>query len=222
MLIAVSLDDKQYTLNLKKAKTLGADAVEYRIDSFENLSLEHCKNVLRYGKELNLVGILTVRDPKEGGKRKIENRLEYYEHLTPLVDFVDIELNAPELERETVKTFVRENKKKLILSYHDFEKTPPEEEIEKIFQKMVAAGADVAKVSFYAHELEDVSRLLCVARSQPIPTVSIAMGAKGKISRVAGFAFNSIISYCALDKAFAPGQLTLKEMVELKKLFFEE
>jgi 3-dehydroquinate dehydratase-1 len=219
-LIAVSLNDKNYKENLKKAKQIGADAVEYRIDGFENTSIDHCKEVISYGNSLGLKAILTIRAPFEGGLKEIPNRLEHYKELTPLADFVDIELKAPKEEKEEVKRTVRSNGKKLILSYHNFEKTPPKGEIERIFTEIVKEGADIAKVSFKAESLKDISNLLCVAAVQPIPTVSIAMGEIGKISRIAAYVFNSVISYCALETAFAPGQLTLEEMVELRKKFF--
>ena len=217
-LIAVSLDDSDFVKNLKLAKQLGADAIEYRIDGFQNLDLIHCKEVISFGNSLGLKGILTVRAPWEGGKKEIPDRVKYYEELTPLVDFVDIELKAP--ERDEVRNIVKNHCRKLILSYHDFEKTPCNGEIEDIFTQMVAEGADIAKVSFYANDFSDVQRLLCIAAKQPIPTVAISMGEKGKISRVAGFVFNSVITYCALEKPFAPGQLTVKEAVELRKKFF--
>ena len=219
-LIAVSLDDRDFKRNLEKAKQLGADAIEYRIDSFENISLEHCKKVISFGNYLGLKAVLTIRATFEGGLKEIPNRVEYYRELTPLVDFADVELRAPDEEREEIKQIVKYNGKSLIISYHDFEKTPPREEIEKIFSEIVNEGADIAKVSFKARNFEDVSNLLCAAAKQPIPTVSIAMGEIGKISRIAAYAFNSVISYCALEKVFAPGQLTLVEMVELRKKFF--
>ncbi len=219
-LIAVSLNDENFRENFQKAKNLGADAIEYRIDGFKNQDLDHCKEVIKFGSSLGLKGILTVRAKWEGGIEEVPNRLEYFYKLTPLVDFVDIELRASEVEKGEVRRVVKNNGKKLIVSYHDFEKTPCEEEIEEIFRRMVKDGADIAKVAFKANSYGDVSSLLCVAARQPIPTVAISMGEKGKISRVAGFVFNSVITYCALEKAFAPGQLTVAEMVELRKKFY--
>jgi 3-dehydroquinate dehydratase-1 len=219
-LIAVSLNDENFRENLTKAQRLGADAVEYRIDAFKNKNLDHCAEVINFGNSLGLKAILTVRAQWEGGVEEIPNRLDYYQALTPLVDFVDIELRAEEGEKEEVLRLVKNSCKKLILSYHDFEKTPSEEDLKEIFNRMVAEGADIAKVACHAQSWDDVARLLCVAKKQPIPTVAISMGDKGKISRVAGFIFNSVITYCALEKAFAPGQLTLAEAVELRKKFF--
>ncbi len=199
---------------------MGADAVEYRIDAFENIDLEHCKRVIEYGNSLGLKGILTVRAKWEGGVKEIPGRLIYFKELTPLVDFVDIELKAPEEEFEETAKIVKCHGKKLIVSYHDFERTPPSERIEEIFSEMVQKGADIAKVAFKAGEYKDVARILCAAARQPIPTVAIAMGQKGKLSRVAGAVFNSAITYCALENPFAPGQLTVKEAREiLEKLF---
>ena len=214
-IIAVSLNDEHFEENFQKAKQLGADAIEYRIDGFKNKDLNHCREVIQYGNTLGLKGILTVRAKWEGGIDEIPNRLPYFKELTPLVDFVDVELRAEDEEFQEVKKIVKCHDKKLIVSYHDFEKTPPVEEIEEIFNRMVEKGADVAKVAFKAETYEDVSRILCTAAKQPIPTVAIAMGEVGKISRVAGIVFNSIITYCALEKAFAPGQLTVEQMKRL-------
>ena len=219
-IVAVSLTDENYRESFSKAKTLGADAIEYRIDGFVDKDLNHCRSVIEYGNSLGLRGILTVRAKWEGGIEEIPDRLPYFRELTPLVDFVDIELKAPEEEFEEVKKIVKCHDKKLIVSYHDFKKTPPTEEIKKIFAAAVERGADIAKVAFATNDYEEVSRLLCIAAEQPIPTVAIAMGEKGKISRVAGIVFNSIITYCALEKAFAPGQITVSEMKKLLEFFF--
>ncbi len=219
-IVAVSLNDENYEERLKKAKELGADAVEYRIDAFKNQNLDHCREVISLGNSLGLKGILTVRARWEGGENPPEDRIPYYEELTPLVDFVDIELRAEEDEFSEVRRLVKCENKLLIVSYHDFERTPSKEEISKIFDRMVEKAADVAKVAFKAENYGDVSRLLCAAARQPIPTVAIAMGEKGKISRLAGFAFNSVITYCALDRAFAPGQMTVREARELIDKFF--
>ena len=219
-LIAVSLTDENYREAIPKAKQLGADAIEYRIDGFINKDLKHCGDVISFGNSSGLKAILTIRAKWEGGIEEVPNRVDYYTALTPLVDFVDIELRAEGEEKEEIRRLVKNNCKKLILSFHDFEKTPSEEELKEIFTQMVEEGADIAKVACLAQSEEDVARLLCIASKQPIPTVAIAMGEKGKISRVAGFVFNSVITYCALDKAFAPGQLTVKEIAELRKKFF--
>ncbi|HIQ49175.1 MAG TPA: type I 3-dehydroquinate dehydratase, partial [Aquifex aeolicus] len=50
--------------------------------------------------------------------------------------------------------------------------------------------------------------------------IVISMGNYGKISRVASFIFGSIITYCSLEKSFAPGQIPLDEMIKLKKAFY--
>ncbi|HIP97938.1 MAG TPA: type I 3-dehydroquinate dehydratase [Aquifex aeolicus] len=219
-LIAVSLTDENYRETVAKAKRLGADAIEYRIDGFKNRDLNHCREVISFGNSLGLKAILTIRAKWEGGIGEVPNRVDYYTALTPLVDFVDIELRTSVEEKEEIRRLVKNGCKKLIVSFHNFEKTPSEGELKEIFAQIVEEGADIAKVACLAQNEEDVARLLCVASKQPIPTVAIAMGEKGKISRVAGFVFNSVITYCALDKVFAPGQLTIKEMVELRKKLF--
>ena len=50
--------------------------------------------------------------------------------------------------------------------------------------------------------------------------ILIAMGDYGKVSRVAGFVFGSVITYSFVGSAVAPGQIELKEMVRLRSLLF--
>jgi len=215
VLIAVPLSDKDFKKKIRKAKELGADIIEYRVDAFQNLDLSHIREVITYGNSLGLKAILTIRKPEEGGFKEIKDRLFYYENLIDLVDFVDVELKSKEEEIKKVKELTEKFKKKLIISYHNFSKTPEKEEIEKIFNEIKSNGANIAKVALMANNKEDVSRLLCVVSSQEIPTIAISMGELGKISRIAGSFFNSIITFCSLEDSFAPGQMSI---TELKKL----
>jgi len=46
------------------------------------------------------------------------------------------------------------------------------------------------------------------------------MGDYGKVSRIAGFVFGSVITYSFVGSAVAPGQIELKEMVRIRSLLF--
>ncbi|HIQ49322.1 MAG TPA: type I 3-dehydroquinate dehydratase, partial [Aquifex aeolicus] len=68
MLIAVPLDDINFSENLKKAKEKGADIVELRVDQFSNTSFDYVKERLLEVQKEGLKTILTIRSPEEGGK----------------------------------------------------------------------------------------------------------------------------------------------------------
>ncbi|NPB07200.1 MAG: type I 3-dehydroquinate dehydratase [Aquificae bacterium] len=217
MLIAVPLDDERFTERVRKAKALGADLIELRVDLFNDPSLPAVKKKLELVKKEGLGTILTVRAPEEGG-RELPNRGELIRELGPLSDYTDLELRRRS-ELVVYGPLIRQAGKKLIVSYHDFERTPPSWILKELFREGKRYGG-IPKVAVKANGLEDAARLLCVAREVPGEKIAIAMGQEGVVTRVAGFAFGSVISYASLDKATAPGQLPLEELVRLRELFY--
>ncbi|NPA32708.1 MAG: type I 3-dehydroquinate dehydratase [Aquificae bacterium] len=219
MLIAVPLDDKDFSAKVREAKEKGADLVELRVDQFSDTSLPYVKELLLYAKDSGLGTILTVRIPEEGG-REVPNREELLWELSVLSDYTDVELSQRGL---IVKLYprVKEAGKKLIISYHNFELTPPNWIIREVLREGYRYGG-IPKLALSARSYEDVARLLCVARQVEGEKILISMGQKGKISRVAGFVFGSVITYAFLGKSFAPGQIPLEEMVRLRDLFYSK
>jgi 3-dehydroquinate dehydratase-1 len=96
MLIAVPLTDKNFEEDAKAIKDLGADAVEVRVDLFEDKSSERVLWCLQKAKSLGLLTILTIRSPQEGGK-EVPNRKELFERACPHSDYTDIELSSQDL-----------------------------------------------------------------------------------------------------------------------------
>ncbi len=107
---------------------------------------------------------------------------------------------------------------KLIVSYHDFKKTPSLKTLKSLYYRAVTAGADVVKISVFANAFEDNLRLLGLgaavgAGKRRRPLIITSMGEKGRIGRIAAPLFGSIIVFAASDKKnlTAPGQLTLEQ-----------
>ena len=106
-------------------------------------------------------------------------------------------------------------------SFHDFEGTPPDDDLEKVLNRMVQQGADLAKIAVWPASAEDVARLLGVtaraAASLPVPVAAMSMGALGMISRVAAV-FGSALTFAVVPdeegciEASAPGQLPIDEV----------
>jgi len=216
-LVAVPLSDENFKENLKEAKEGGADLIELRVDLFSDTSLPFVREKIEEVHEEGLGTILTVRIPEEGG-REVKNREEILRELAPLSDYTDVELRRKG-ELLLVGERVRKAGKKLIVSYHDFEGTPPTWILKEVLREGRRFGG-IPKVAVMARDYGDAARLLCVAKEVPGDKVVIAMGEKGKVSRVAGALFGSVISYASLKRSTAPGQLPLKELVQLRDLLF--
>lgn len=106
------------------------------MDWFEGV--EDTKAVVEIAKELREVFketpvLATFRSKKEGGELEVST--EYYVELncavakSGYVDAVDVELYTGDKEVETIVTTAHENGVKVIMSNHDFFKTPSKEEI---------------------------------------------------------------------------------------------
>ncbi|MCI4458726.1 MAG: type I 3-dehydroquinate dehydratase [Thermocrinis sp.] len=218
MLIAVPLTDKNFEEDAKAIKDLGADAVEVRVDLFEDKSPERVLWCLQKAKSLGLLTILTIRSPQEGGK-EVPNRKELFERACPHSDYTDIELSSQDL-LPFVRDLVKSSGKKLIISYHNFELTPANWILREVFRQARRWSADIVKVAVKANSYQDTARLLCLCEKEEGEKVIIAMGKYGKISRLAGYIFGSVISYAFYRSATAEGQLSLEEMVRLKREFY--
>jgi len=214
-LIALPVDDKGFEKTVKTAKEKGIDIIELRIDQFSNRSVDYVINKASFVKELDFGIIATIRSAKEGGTHISDyERERIFKAVAPYSDILDIELSS-ETMIEKVITISKENNCLTLISYHDFEKTPSEEEIQKIIDKSVSKGADIVKYAFKAKTFDDVSKILCVTnKNKDKKLVAIAMGELGRITRMVGFAFGSLITYTYIGVAFAPGQIEVDKLKE--------
>ena len=214
-LIALPVDDKDFEKTIETAKEKKVDIIELRIDQFSDRSLDYIVNKASFVKELGLGVLTTIRSAKEGGTPISDyERERIFKAVAPYSDILDIELSSETMIDKVVK-ISKENNCLTLISYHDFEKTPSEEEIQQIIDKSASKGADIIKYAFKAKTLDDVSRILCVTnKNKDKKLVAIAMGELGRITRMAGFAFGSLITYTYIGVAFAPGQIEVDKLRE--------
>jgi len=198
----------------KRAKQLGADILELRID----LLGSDARQALHDIKKTGLPVIITNRMKQEGGawKGSEEERIRTLITLMPAADAVDIELCAK--DRDTVVKKARDAGKTVIISTHDFQKTPGNEVMKGIINDSFAAGADIAKLAVMPNSLADVLRLLDVTLHAKAAVCTIAMGETGKYSRVVAPVYGSVMTYGYVEKATASGQLRVDELRQILRL----
>jgi len=202
-----------------------ADVVEIRADAlkFSSGYTAEVRRLLRRVREMvSLPVILTVRSEREGGLFA-GSESELAECLiagASLADAVDVELRmTPHLRDEVVQN-ARSSGVQVIVSHHDFQHTPELAVMREIVEEELAAGADIPKVAVMARGCEDVLRLLqltCEFGSR-MPFIGIAMGEAGRVSRVAAPALGSAITYGYVGAETAPGQLSVRELLEMLRM----
>ncbi len=197
-----------------KAKQLGADIMELRID----LLGADARKILAQLKKLGLPVIITNRMKQEGGAWEVSEaeRIQKLLSLLPLADAVDIELCAE--KRDVVVKKAKDTEKTVIISTHDFQRTPEIDIMLGVIRESFEAGADIAKLAVTPHSLEDVLRLLEVTLRGNEAVCTIAMGDMGRHSRVVAPIYGSVMTYGYVDTPTAPGQLRVDELKYMLKI----
>ena len=185
------------------ARDAGADAVECRLDYLDAVPTED--DLRQLLAEAPLEVIVTNRPLAEGGRfaGALEDRLETLRQAPPAgADFVDVELTVDPDDRPEGRT---------ILSHHDFDSVPAD--LDGIASAMDASPAAVNKIAFAAGGPEDAFRAFDVIRACTKPTIALAMGQPGVLSRVLAGKFGAFGTFAALEPGAqsAPGQPTLDE-----------
>lgn len=216
----------------KELKAAGPDLAEWRADWFEKAKEEEFREILELlRRDLGELPLLvTFRTRQEGGEQEIS--LEDYEKFLSEVlasgqaDLIDVELFMGEEFLSRIVEKAHKEGIKVIASNHDFEKTPNTGEIVERLCRMQKTGADLLKLAAMPRDPGDVLTLLaatwqmkeCYARQ---PVITMAMGGTGVISRLAGEIFGSAITFGAVGRASAPGQVGAKELREVLSLLHE-
>ncbi len=193
-----------------------ADLIELRVDYMRSPELP----VLLDGRRRSF--IVTNRRREEGGQVQGDEgaRVRILEEAVRLdVDYVDIEMRSPRPFLQTLMAHqkAKNAKTRIILSYHDFRRTPPQRDLEKLCDRMVRLGADVMKIVTLARSWEDnlsVLALIPYAKERGQKITAFCMGEKGKMSRVMAPLLGAAWTYASLstDRVSAPGQITVGEM----------
>ncbi|MGL4358458.1 MAG: type I 3-dehydroquinate dehydratase [Cetobacterium sp.] len=234
--ICIPLVAKTKTEILEYAKNLEGvtlDVVELRIDHFEKVeNIEAVIDLLKSLREIlkETPILFTFRSLKEGGEKELS--IAQYVKLncevakSRLVDLVDVELfSGDEYVKEIIEVAHSEGVK-VIMSNHDFFKTPEKNVIIERLVRMQELGTDIAKIAVMPNTLKDVLVLLEATLEMKenyakVPVVTMSMGGKGVISRVAGEIFGSALTFGAVNKVSAPGQLEAKKLVTILETLHE-
>jgi 3-dehydroquinate dehydratase type I len=196
----------------QKAEAQHADLIEVRLDSLKNLD-----NIAEIPKHGKTPLIATTKSTKNHGHffgTETKRQSILVDAARNGFEYVDVDLGSPnqaELISEMKKTGAQ-----VIVSFHDFEKTPTITELDKVFGEQLALGADVCKIITTARTIKDnlVTLNFVSEASKKAKIVCFAMGEQGKPSRLLSPAFGGFFTFASLDekRKTAKGQLTIQEM----------
>jgi 3-dehydroquinate dehydratase-1 len=201
------------TLRLALQKS---DYAEIRLDF---LRPEQVPDVLQMIQNRLKRCVCTLRPKSEGGKfdGSEQNRVsilkliaEYRPHLLDL-EFSTISKNKSLLE------YVRKTGTQILVSWHDFKRTPSFSTLHSRMQKMKKFSKNV-KIVTMANSIRDATTVLSLYRKQDTNLIAFSMGDYGRTSRILCMSLGSPFTYVSLGKPIAPGQFSVDEVKSIIRL----
>lgn len=139
------------------------------------------------------------------------NAVDYYQ-LAINAGCAYIDVDYQEVFLPQVVTMAKNKKCKIILSYHNFNFTPPNDVLEAKIQHISNLGADIVKLACMANSANDCSRILDLYKNHS-NLVAFCMGELGIQTRLLAPTLGAPFTYAAIEgHATAKGQLTVTQM----------
>jgi len=225
-IVAVPVIAKDKDTIIDEICTLGKDKVqliEWRLDYFMSCedfaSIQDILNICKKHLSKTLL-LLTMRTKTEGGEYDIKGDAlnNYYVNLSKLSGFELIDIQYNDSSKEVVRHCF-DNKKYTILSYHNFEKTPSDEEMDALLNEMISFHSDILKFAFFPKNENDVQRTIefskRVRQNWHGRQILISMGELGKNLRLNPFLTGSCVTFgCKKGFESAPGQVEYHDLIE--------
>lgn len=203
---------KTLKIALKKS-----DYVEVRFDFLKSEQIPEAIEIIK--KDLKKI-VCTLRPKTEGGKfsgneKERVNILKLIAEYNPFL--LDVEFNT--LKRNSsLRRYLKSTKTNLLVSWHDFKKTPSSIELKKKMKQMSKFSSNV-KIVCTAKSTDDSNRMLeLYSKKGKNSLISFAMGDFGRISRILCLYLGSPYTYVSLGKAIAPGQFSVDEVKKITNL----
>jgi 3-dehydroquinate dehydratase I len=158
--------------------------------------------------------IVTARDPREGGANHLaaRRRRALLLQFLPRAAYVDVELRSACLLQSVLRSAAT-NHIRTIISFHDFESTPPPSRLDKIASEARSLGADIIKVATQTGTPAQLDRLLGFFERQRGSAIgAMGMGKLGRAARLELARRGSVLNYAHLGSPAAAGQLSIPDL----------
>ncbi len=203
---------KTLKIALKKS-----DYAEVRFDFLKSEQIPEAIEIIK--KDLKKI-VCTLRPKTEGGKfaGSEKERVAILKLIAEYNPFLlDVEFNT--LKRNSsLRKYLKSTKTNLLVSWHDFKKTPSSTELKKKMKQMSKFSSNV-KIVCTAKSTDDSNRMLeLYSKKGKNNLISFAMGDFGRISRILCLYLGSPYTYVSLGKAIAPGQFSVDEVKKITNL----
>ncbi|MDD4526886.1 MAG: type I 3-dehydroquinate dehydratase [Candidatus Margulisbacteria bacterium] len=186
----------------------GFEIVEYRLDKIKFAGRM---------KDLFAVKAMTVAtyQPVAGVEDEVRiNALK--QAIDAGANYIDIEIENSESYKAELINYARAKATKIIISYHDYVKTPLIRELEQLMTWASEYNPDIIKIACMVTDRKDSARLMSLYDSE-LNLIVIGMGELGRITRIASVLLGAPFTFVAFDKESktADGQLSAEQLADI-------
>ena len=204
--------------SLLKKSLRRSDYAELRLDFMKPSMVPLALNLVK--KDLKRC-ICTLRPKSEGGKfsGSEKNRISILKLVAEYNPYLlDVEYNTIRKNKD-LRQYLKRSKTDLLVSWHDFKKTPSTPSLKKMTNGMFKFSKNI-KIVTTARSIGDSAKVLSLYKNVPKNgnLVAFAMGDYGRMSRILCTQIGSPYTYVSLGKPIAPGQFSLDEVKSIFKL----
>lgn len=177
------------------------------------IRLDLCKlNLQEIDKLFKSHGNLIATFRKSGKIRDCKRVINLKKAIESGAAFIDLDYLDDRSIMPELKELALQHGTRIIVSFHDHEKTPEKEAIYDLIGKISELKPDLIKLVFYSKSPEDNQRVLDLYKSFN-NLVAFNMGQIGKMTRIASIRLGAPFTYVRGENfPTAEGQMTLKEM----------
>lgn len=195
-------------LNLVMSEIQKYEIAEIRLDLC-NFNRKQIKELFNFHH--NLIATFRRTDFVSGKTRKQQLKTA----IKAGAQWVDIDhIKDSNSFKKEITDFAQEHNTKVIVSIHDYEKTPDNEYIQKLIVDIKKIKPDLIKLAFFAQRPEDNDRVLALYKDNS-HILAFNMGEVGKMSRVGCVQLGAPFTYVRSENCqTAPGQMTKEEMTQ--------
>ena len=209
---------------LQAILALRPDMLEWRVDFFEGIAdstrvITTARAIQRAAAPVPL--LLTRRNSTEGGQPVPIDEAAVVALLCRVcearcVDLIDYELSNAAQDLARLRAVSAAQGVAMVMSFHDFQRTPDADTLVGKFVAAEGLGADIAKVAVMPQNPQDVLTLLDAtwraSQSVAVPLISMSMGGLGAMSRIFGWQYGSAATFAVGKSSSAPGQIAVEDL----------
>ncbi len=211
-LLVASLDGDDLPFLLEQAKTERADIVEIRLDVWGNFFREEMlEKMARFKEKIGIPMLVSFR----GGHPFPAWWQPMHWRALSHASLIDVEWN-PKYPWREIAAQAKKLNLGLIISHHDYQKTPSEKQLQSIARAAYGKKADVVKIATRVSSEMEIRTLLALnQRFAPKKLMTVmGMGPMGILSRMTAPLFHACLLYGYIGTPTASGQLPYRELQE--------